>query len=259
MNVLIFDIETIPDVEGGRRLYPSLHALPDHDVAEALFQKRRQEKGSEFLPLHLHKIVAISVVLRTGDQLKVGSLGDEGSKEPELIQRFFNGIEQFTPTLVSWNGGAFDLPVLHYRALFHSVSSPKYWEAGESDHSFRWNNYLNRFHYRHTDLMDVLSAYQPKAVASLNDIAVLLGLPGKMGMGGDKVWENYQKDQLSNIRNYCETDVLNTYLIYLRFQFLRGELTEQSYTAECDKLKATLSASPKTHFQQFLSAWRSPL
>ncbi|MBI4356703.1 MAG: 3'-5' exonuclease [Gammaproteobacteria bacterium] len=257
MNVLIFDIETIPDVESGRKLYPSLSSLQDRDVAEALFQKRRQEKGSDFLPLPLHKIVAISVVLSTSEQLKVGSLGKEDSKEAELVQRFFDGIEQFSPTLVSWNGSGFDLPVLHYRSLLHGIASPKYWETGESDASFRWNNYLNRFHYRHTDLMDVLSAYQPKAATSLNELSLVLGLPGKMGMGGDKVWESYQAGQLSAIRNYCETDVLNTYLIYLRFQLMRGVLTQQNYKAECERVETTLSTSEKAHLQQFLSVWQT--
>src|SRR5699024_9779140 len=108
--------------------------------------------------------------------------------EEELVQRFFDGIEKFIPTLVSWNGGAFDLPVIHYRALFHGIAGLRYWEIGDEDQSFRWNNYLNRYHQRHLDLMDMLSGYQARAAAPLDEIAVLLGLPGKMGMSGTKVW-----------------------------------------------------------------------
>ena len=71
------------------------------------------------------------------------------------MKRFFDGIERYSPTLVSWNGGGFDLPVMHYRALINGVTAPRYWETGNDDASFRYNNYLGRYHWRHTDLMDV--------------------------------------------------------------------------------------------------------
>ena len=82
------------------------------------------------------------------------------------------------------------LPVLHYRALLHKVAAPTYWETGDNQQNFRWNNYLSRFHYRHMDLMDLIAGYQNRAFAPLDDIASMLGFPGKMGMSGDKVWFN---------------------------------------------------------------------
>lgn len=254
MNVLIFDIETVPDVEGGRRLH-DLEGLSDADVANVMFHKRRQETGGEFLRLHLHRIVAISAVLRSSDTLKVWSLGEEDSPEQELIQRFFDGLERFTPTLVSWNGGGFDLPVLHYRALVHGVQAPRYWETGKEDQSFRWNNYLSRFHERHTDLMDVVAGYQPRANAPLDEIASLLGFPGKMGMSGAKVWDNFQAGDIRGIRNYCETDVLNTYLVYLRFELIRGHLMPDAYEQECQRVRDMLAEENKPHFTEFLSHW----
>ena len=139
MNVLVFDIETIPDLDGGRKIY-DLDGLNDKDTASALLNLRRQENGTEFLRLHLHRIVAISVVLRSTQGVKVWSLGDEDSTEKELIERFYDGIERFTPNLVSWNGGGFDLPVLHYRALKHGVQARRYWDTGNEDSSFKWNN-----------------------------------------------------------------------------------------------------------------------
>ncbi|MFA7095067.1 MAG: 3'-5' exonuclease [Gammaproteobacteria bacterium] len=256
MNVFVFDIETVPDVAGGRRLY-GLDGLSDKDVAEIMFQQRRQENGSEFLRLHLHRIVAISVVLRTRDLFKVWSLGDPDSPEQELVRRFYDGIDKFTPTLVSWNGSAFDLPVLHYRALLHGIPAPRYWETGNEDQSFRWNNYLNRYHERHTDLMDMLAAYQPRANAPLDEIAVLLGLPGKMGMSGAKVWESYQQGDIAGIRNYCETDVLNTYLVYLRFELMRGRLSPEQYRTECQLVRDSLARESKAHLQEFLQAWQA--
>ena len=166
MNRLVFDIETVPDVELGRRTL-GLADLSDAQVAKAMYTLRRQENGSDFLPLEQHRVVAISCVLRRAEQLKVWSLGDEHSSEAELIARFFDGIEKYTPDLVSWNGSGFDLPVLHYRALKAGVQAPRYWETGEEDQSFRWNNYLNRYHWRHLDLMDLLSGFQARGRASL--------------------------------------------------------------------------------------------
>lgn len=256
MNVLVFDIETIPDTAAGRRLY-DLEGLNDDDVAKIMFHKRREETGdSEFLRHHLHRIVAISVVLRHADQLKVWSLGDEKSSEADIIRRFFEGVEKYSPTLVTWNGGGFDLPVLHYRSLVNGVSAPRYWDTGELDRDFKWNNYLNRFHSRHTDLMDVLSGYQARATAPLDDIAQMLGLPGKLGMDGSKVWSAYQAGKLAEIRNYCETDVLNTYLVYLRFELIRGNLDAAGYEKEQQKVRDCLKSEDRPHLREFLAAWK---
>lgn len=254
MNVFVFDIETVPDVACGRRLY-ALKGLSDQHVAEIMFQQRRQSTGSEFLQHHLHRIVAISVVLRTGDRFKVWSLGEPESPEKELIQRFFDGLERYSPVLVSWNGSSFDLPVLHYRAMRHGVSAARYWEVGEEDTSFRWNNYLNRFHYRHTDLMDVLSGYQPRAVVPLHEMATLVGLPGKLGMHGSEVWQRYLDGAIAEIRAYCETDVLNTYLLYLRFELMRGRLTQHAHEQECTRVRDELARGNQPHFEAFLKAW----
>lgn len=255
-NLFVFDIETVPDVDAGRKLY-QLEGLDDESVAKAMFQLRRQATGeSDFLRHYLQRVVAISVVLRTQDRFKVWSLGTKESSEQELIQRFFDGIEKYTPTLVSWNGGGFDLPVLHYRALIHQVQAPKYWDVGDDDRDFRYNNYIGRFHWRHTDLMDVLAGYQARAVAPLDDIATLLGFPGKMGMSGDKVWDSYCQGNLDGIRNYCETDVLNTYLVYLRFQLMRGLMDIERYQQECTLIRHNLEAENKAHLHEFLQAWK---
>lgn len=254
MNILVFDIETIPDVESGRRLY-ALEGLPEEDVARALVQLRQQKTGSEFLAHHLHRIVAISIALRTGDRFSVWSLGQVDSPEPELLRRFYDGIERFNPTLVSWNGSGFDLPVIHYRSLLHGVAAPRYWEVGDDDTSFRYNNYLGRFHWRHTDLMDVLAGYQMRGYAPLDEVAAMLSLPGKMGMSGAKVWDAYLAGEVDAIRDYCETDVLNTYLVYLRFELIRGRLTEGQHQAEIGKVRAMLGESARPHLERFLEAW----
>ncbi|MFT5112703.1 MAG: putative PolB exonuclease-like 3'-5' exonuclease [Parasphingorhabdus sp.] len=256
MRSMVFDIETVPDVELGRRLY-DLNGLNDEDVAKAMFAKRRQKTGNEFLAHHMHQIVAISIVLRDKDHFRVWSLGNEESTEKELIQRFFDGLEKFQPTLISWNGGGFDLPVLHYRAMRHGVNAYKYWDVGENDRDYKWNNYLNRFHWRHIDLMDVLAGYQARANAPLDEIAVLLGYPGKFGMSGASVWPTFCSGGINEIRDYCETDVLNTYLVYLNWELNRGNLEASSYAAECEVVRDHLQSQNKDHLNSFLASWNN--
>jgi predicted PolB exonuclease-like 3'-5' exonuclease len=256
VNTLVFDIETVPDIELGRRLL-GIHDLDDAAVAAAMFAKQRQARQTEFLPLPQQRIVAISAVLRTRDGLRVFSIGEEHSPEKELVQRFFDGLDRYTPVLVSWNGSGFDLPVLHYRALRHRITAQRFWEMGDGDRDFRYNNYLNRFHWRHVDLMDVLCGYGASSRAALEQVAVLLGLPGKLGMSGDRVWECFQRGELAAIRNYCETDVLNTYLVYLRFRLLRGELDEAGHRAEVEQVEAKLEQSEQPHLRLFLESWRA--
>ena len=254
MHCFSFDIETVPDVEFGRRFW-DLDGLSDDDIGKVMMFKQQQAVGTDFLPLHQHRIVAISVTFRTADTFKVWSLGDEASDEAEIVQRFFDGIERYTPDLVSWNGGGFDLPVLHYRALKNKIQASRYWEMGDGDREFKWNNYLSRFHWRHVDLMDVVAGFQPRGRASLDQMAVMLGFPGKLGMSGDKVWDKFQQGGIKEIRNYCETDVLNTWLVYLRFEFMRGNLDEKDLQRECALVRSTLEKMDHEHLNEFLAAW----
>ena len=207
MNVLCFDIETIPDIELGRRIY-ALGDLDDESVAKVMRFKQLQARQTDFLPLTQHSVIVISAVLRDSDGLHIFSLGEGQGGEREIVQRFFDGIERRAPDLVSWNGGGFDLPVLHYRALKHGINAARYWEVGDSERDWRFNNYLSRFHWRHIDLMDVLAGFQAGGRASLEHTAQLLGLPGKLGMSGAEVWGYYQAGRRAEIERYCETDVL---------------------------------------------------
>lgn len=253
-TTLVFDIETVPDLDGARRIFGMPNA-DDDAVWNVMSAQRRAEKGTEFQPAHLQKVVAISCVMRMGDALKCWSIGDEDADEAELIQKFFHGVEKFKPTLVSWNGGGFDLPVLHYRGLIHGVRAQAYWDNGHFERESKYNNYLKRYEFRHTDLMDVLALYTGRQNAPLNEIALLLGLPGKLGMDGSKVFDAYRAGKLGEIRAYCETDVMNTWLVYLRFQFMRGHFSEDEYEQEILLARDFLEASPAPHWAEFAAAW----
>ncbi|SPJ14890.1 conserved hypothetical protein [Burkholderiales bacterium] len=254
--VLAFDLETIPDIAGLRRLRPQWAALGDRDLAAQVFAERREHTGgNDFLPLHQHRIVAIGCAFRDDSGFRVRCLGNPGDGEAKVVQDFFRLLDRYTPQLVSWNGAGFDLPVLHYRALVHGVVAARYWETGDEDREFRYNNYLSRYNARHTDLMDVLAMYQGRAAAPLDELARLCGFAGKLGMAGDKVWDAYCDGQIELIRNYCETDVVNTFLLYCRFQKMRGLLSAAAYAAEMELVRRSLQQTAGSHWREFLAAW----
>ncbi|MDO4642960.1 MAG: 3'-5' exonuclease [Cardiobacteriaceae bacterium] len=253
-NTLIFDIETVADVASYRLLH-ELHEHDEQDIFRIMSSERLVETGSTFMRHYLHKIVAISVAMKNASGLKVWSLGNENSSEYDIVQRFFQGIEKFSPTLISWNGSGFDLPVLHYRALFHGINAQRYFEIGDNDKDYKFNNYQNRYHWRHLDLMDVLSGYQARSVTNLDDIAKLCGFPGKLAMDGSAVQERYERGDIKGIRQYCETDVLNTYLVYLRFELMRGNLTSANYQYCVEEVETFLQEQDSPHWQAFLQAW----
>jgi len=257
--VLVFDIETIPDIDGLRLLNPDGLGLNDAQVHAAWLQERQAKGQSDFLPLYLQRVLVISCVFRNSEGLRIHSFTDlDGASEGKVIQTFFNAIEKHTPQLVSWNGSGFDLPVLHYRGLRHGVVADKYWDMGDDDREFKWNNYIARYHQRHLDLMDLLAMYTAKNNAPLDALAKLCGFPGKLGMDGSHVYAQYLAGQTDDIQNYCETDVMNTYLMYCRYQKMRGGFTEKEYAAEIEFVQSTLGElTPHApHWQAYLAAWR---
>ena len=144
------------DIAGLRRARQLPAELSDAALLDWFNQQRRAQTGGDFAPHHLQKVVAIACALRDGTGLKIASVGNPEDSEPELIRRFFDLVDKFTPQLVSWNGGGFDLPVLNQRALIHGVTAARFWDWGDDDREFKFNSYLGRYHTRHLDLMDVL-------------------------------------------------------------------------------------------------------
>ena len=254
--ILVFDIETVPDAAGIRKVLQFGDELNDAAVVEFAMQRRRQASGNDFLPAHLQRIVAISCALRDNDAVRVWSLGSPADSERDLVQRFFDGIEKYKPQLVSWNGSTFDLPVLHYRAMIHGIPGCCYWDTGDNDREFKFNNYLSRFHARHTDVMDVIAGYQNRAWAPLDDLARLCGFPGKLGMDGSQVAAAFARGEIEAIRSYCETDVANTYLLFQRFQLIRGTIDATQYDREIEVFRAFLESQSAPHWREFADAWK---
>ena len=238
MNYLVFDIETIPDLDYGKQ-FLNLDGLEEADIGRAMFFQQLQKTGTEFLPLNLHKIIAISVLTDAGNNLEVESLGSKENSERSMIQLFYDLVGANENCLVTWNGLLFDIPVLNYRALFNRVDAASYWQ------NELW----------HIDLKDVLANHNAKSQGSLDSVAKGLNLPGKLDVSGDQVWDLYLEGRIEDIRNYCEHDVLNTYLIFIHYQAMIGKITNDELSTRIHSLKKLLLDTEKQHFQLFLSAW----
>ncbi len=254
MNVLVFALQTVPDIDGARRLY-DLHGLSDDDVARAVLHKRRQAFCSEIFPVHLQKIVTISAVWSNAERFKVWSLGDVQTSEQDLLQRFYDGIERFTPRLVSWGGTEFEKPVLHYRSLLYSVNATRYWEMGDKEPQFKENNYLQRSHQRHTDLREVLAADSDPTEAGLNAIAKLCGFPGSLHADTHSVSTSSTGVDIKMLNQLGECRVLNIYLLYLNWERNRGNLTPLQYTERCKTIRSALIQSESSHLIEFEKNW----
>ena len=266
--ILVFDLETIPDVAGIRRLGLAPQGLDDRATVLHLQAERAAKGQGEFLPHYLQRILTIGCAFRDDDGFRVRCLGDglgaSDAEEAQRIRQFFGSIERHVPQLVSWNGGGFDLPVLHHRAMVHGLYAPQYWDQGDHNRDFKYNNYLSRYHSRHLDLMDALANYSGRANAPLNAMAQLCGFPGKLGEDGAQVWEAFLDGRAAGIAAYCETDVVNTYLLFNRFQVLRGHLTQEAGRAELEVIREALRgrigqpSEPLNgeHWGRFLEAWQ---
>ena len=239
--ILTFNIITIPDTEGLRTVYGTgAHANPEQ-LAEIAFQQGRQSHVHDHLPLHLHRIAAISCAVRDDEHFHIRSLGTPNETEAMLIRHLFDTVEKYKPQSVSWNGAGFDLPLLGYRALIHRLSAPRQWDVSKRE--------------QHVSLMNELSCHQPQAQAARYDIARLCGLPATPDIEPNQIWSDWHAGKLEQIRHRSEIDALNTYLIYLRFQQLRSSITPAQYETEYELVKNTLVQLDMPHWHEYLQAW----
>ncbi len=252
LPVLVFDIETLTDRKSGAHLYDL--DLPEADVDAALAKLRRQEAGSDFQRLPLHEIVCISGLwLNEKGQMKLFSFSQEQYTEREILQKFLSIFDKRYPTLVSWNGSQFDLPVILYRAMYHGLSAPSLFDQGEIDNQKRYNNYQNRYHQRHVDLMDVMAMFNGRNFQKLDDIAHLLGFPGKRGLLGYHIPKYVAQGQWLELTSYCEGDVLNTWLVFLRWVLLKGLISPQDHHSWIQQTIHYLQSQPQ--HTEFLQVW----
>ena len=261
--ILVFDIETVADTAAARRIYPQLADLNDADALLALNAIRTQEAGHDFMRLPLQQIVCISALYIKDSQLSVFSLTAENLSEEQILAKFFRAFSDIEklPQLISWNGSGFDIPVLIYRAMQYGLAAPWLFEEGDRIKNMRFNNYVNRFHTRHLDLMDRFSQYGASRREAMDVVASLYGLPGKTDVDGSMVGALVAAGDWQKLSIYCESDVINTWLIYLRWLRLTGKLALPSFDhwqqQSLDYLKSFTQADGSVRHQDFIKDWLS--
>ena len=252
--ILVFDIETIPDITVAKRLYPQLAKLDDDTALTELIQLRQAEADTPFMPLPLHKIACLSVLWVANGKMTLKTLSLQSHSESEMLMTFFNAIEKL-PTLVSWNGKGFDIPVMSYRALQHGLSAPKLFTENTSE--MKYNNYINRYHDRHTDLM--LKTAMNGTYQKLDVVAIACGFAGKQTIDGYDVVPMVQAGEWQKLTTYCESDVLNTWLVYLRYLTLTGKMTHDEALAwggyTHDYVQSLKNDDDSVRHQSFLAGW----
>ncbi len=262
-NLFVFDIETVPDTDA----VPNLTGFDDPDVPARRAELERYHLditgGKNSFPRQpFHKVVAISFLEADLEHDGPGEVyllrelrsgGEAGFDEKTLLKGFFQHFERLKPRLVSYNGRGFDLPVLKYRAMKHGISAPWLHQGGD-----KWNSYTSRYSSDwHCDLLEVLSEYGGSARVKLDEVCSVMGFPGKFGVDGSQVATMYDDGKIQEIRDYCETDVLNTYLVYLRLMQHKGTLSTGAYNRAVADIVALIEAEgdARPHLQGFMEAW----
>jgi predicted PolB exonuclease-like 3'-5' exonuclease len=234
-SVIVWDIETVPDLRG----FAAANGLTGRLDDEA-----RAEMGDKFPKLIYHSIVCIGALVaqRQDEHWAVSAVGAPhiGERsEKEIISAFVNRIADLNPQLVTFNGAAFDLPVLRYRAIVCAVAAP----------GLAARPYFNRYSEDAIDLCDVLSSFSSHSKVSLHELCRVMGLPGTPdGIGGADVERYCREGRVAEVASYCETDVVKTYRVWLRYELFRGRLTENGLQASeanlSDYIRSRSDAKP---------------
>lgn len=240
--ICVFDCETVPDVQLIRRIYG--FDGDDLNVAKQAFAMQKEATGSEFLPVMFHKVVAISAVMADefGKFLRVSTM--KGENEREILTKFIDFINKHNPRLVSFNGRGFDLPMILVRAMRYNISFPSFYEVENKElGKGKWDgNYRDRYSGKFSfDLLDHISEFGSVRGLKLDTLCASLNLPGKYDVHGDQVLELYYSDKIDKINEYCESDTLNTYWLFLKYELLRGNLILDDYANSLQIMSEFLS------------------
>lgn len=224
--ICIFDCETIPDIELVKKEFDL--SGNDKEVVKKAFEIQEAKSGSSFLPIAFHRVVSISAVI-TDDEfnfIKVGSFpkGLTDTEEVDILSGFLGFIDSQKPKLVSFNGNGFDLPMLFLRAMKYNLSCKAFFNSD------KWEGYRSRYsEKKNLDLLDSLAHFGAVRGLKLDTICSMAGIPGKFDVSGDQVYELHFAGELNKIIEYCESDVINTYLVMLKYEILKGSLKLKNY------------------------------
>lgn len=218
---LVLDLETVPDLERWKRpeLPPGIEA--------------------PFPPTWAHRIIVVGCLWLGKDYRlrRLGVIGDDGADEQQILVELSRFVGRAKPVIVTYNGRSFDLPVIALRSLCHGV--PLAWYYRERGVRYRYSE------EGHIDLCDWLADHGATRSGSLDAVARLFGLPGKVGVDGSQVEGLYRAGQLPKIQAYCLADVVQTAFVLLRFRLLQGVLTPAVYRETAAALLDALASEPR--------------
>ena len=268
-SLFVFDIETVPDTDAVPNLLgpEKMETVgPDIETRRAALEQYHLDAtdGKNAFPRQpFHRVVAVSFLaaeieregrFETYYLKELRSGGAENSPERDLVGGFYQYIDKQRPRLVSYNGRGFDLPVLRHRAMVCGVTAGVF-----HDTTNKWDNYTSRYALDwHCDLQEALTDFGAASRGlKLNEVCSVLGFPGKFGVDGSQVAPMYDAGKVGEIRDYCETDVLNTYLVYLRYQLTRGQISKDGYNRAVADVISLIEAetAERPHLGAFLDAW----
>lgn len=277
--ICVFDIETVPDIELLKAYHNLDSTLSEIQVCKYAFNAQKEKSGSEFLPIYWHRVVSIASVVcdEYGRFIKVGNFGKKDSKMPstkstqtdsndsshfthladekQILSDFLGFINSKEPRLVSFNGRGFDLPTIMLRAMRYNLSAFGYYEEqNESKTKSKWENYRARYSEKwHTDLLECLGHFGAVRTLNLDNVCKMLGIVGKYEVSGGDVYSLYygEKD-IEKIDFYCQSDVLNTYWLYLKYAILKDELRVEDYAGILEDFRDKLPKD-RAYSQAFLS------
>lgn len=246
-SLVVFDIEAVPDFQAARRLFGQSDSIPHAEIRRMLGQRYSrdgEDPTTAFLKVPIYRIVCIATLNAKREDSGAWTVTQIGSRlvgektEAEVLLGFVKALpvdgRGIGPVLVTFGGNGFDLPLLRYRAFALGVPVPGLHGGGRRD-------YWHRFGQDHVDLCDVLSGYGASAKPSLAEMAALADIPVKIGgVDGSQVEAYVEAGRLSEVADYCLTDVLATYGVFLRYGMVRGDLTPAHLDASMDSLRATV-------------------
>ena len=238
--ICVFDCETIPDTDLIKRTFDL--DLEGEALSEEAMRLHEERSGTTFLPLPYHQVVTISAVIADayGVFERVSTIN--GESEEEMLRAFLQFIDRKNPKLVSFNGRSFDMPMLMIRAMKYNLSCPAYFEKeNQMLNKSKWDNYRYRYSDRfHVDLMEHIGEFGAARGLKLDTLCAMMGLPGKYDVSGDQVTHLYYRGEMEKIHAYCESDVLNTYWLYLKYELLKGHLLLEDYLHNLDIMRQRL-------------------
>ncbi|MGA1841548.1 MAG: 3'-5' exonuclease [bacterium] len=267
-KVWVFDVEWVPDPLAGRLLYKLPESMSALEIIQRMWKEggATEEDPTPYLKTALCRVVSISFVTRyaetDGIKIRLHSLPSSSSdlkhiEEASIIKTFLEALGKRKPQLVGYNSLSADLKILIQRGVANGIQASEF--CARPDKPWEGEDYFSDFSDWNVDLIRILGG-RGKSNPSLNEIAVVSGIPGKMEVDGEQVANLWLNGELDKIIAYNECDALTTYLLWLKLSYFGGHFTSEEYQEEQkrveDLLKSEGSKPKRAHLQRFLEEWK---